>query len=90
MAQDPIVYALPVFFGSIVLEAVIAWRQQRRAYSLADTLTSMNLGTLSQLAAAAAKRSATKSRKARSCPSSISAGRVTVSGGLGGVDMAQL
>ena len=55
MAVDPIFYALPVFFGSILVEAACARVLGKPAYNLQDALTSMNLGTLSQIVGAFAK-----------------------------------
>jgi len=55
MAADPIFYALPVFFGSILVEAACARVMGKRVYDLQDALTSLNLGTLSQIVGAFAK-----------------------------------
>lgn len=47
--MNPIVFAIPVFMASIVLEAWIARRRGARAYDTADALTSLHLGVLSQV-----------------------------------------
>ena len=53
--MNPIVYAFPVFIGTVLLEALIAWRQRRALYSVPDALTSMHLGMLSQVTGAFVK-----------------------------------
>ncbi|MDE2349147.1 MAG: sterol desaturase family protein [Gammaproteobacteria bacterium] len=53
MTTNPILYALPVFFASILLEAAVARRMGRRIYDLRDAITSLNFGTLSQITGAA-------------------------------------
>jgi sterol desaturase/sphingolipid hydroxylase (fatty acid hydroxylase superfamily) len=47
--MDPIVYAIPVFFALMALEAWIGHRRGRKVYRLNDALASISLGTLSQL-----------------------------------------
>ena len=47
---NPIVYAIPVFMASILLEAWIARRRGLRAYDIPDAITSLNFGILSQVA----------------------------------------
>ena len=46
-----IVLATPVFFALIAVEWFISWRRQRQAYALADAISSLNLGVLSQTSA---------------------------------------
>src|SRR5262245_16792458 len=50
--MNPIVYAIPVFMLSILLEALIAWRRQRPLYYAPDAVTSLHLGVLSQVTGA--------------------------------------
>ena len=50
-----IVLATPVFFALIAVEWFISWRRQRQAYALADAISSLNLGVLSQTSAAFTK-----------------------------------
>lgn len=50
--MNPIVYAIPVFMLTILAEAAIARGLGRRVYSLADAVTSLNFGILSQVSAA--------------------------------------
>ena len=50
--MNPIVYAIPVFMLTIVLEAWIARRRGIAAYDIPDALTSLHLGVLSQPASA--------------------------------------
>jgi sterol desaturase/sphingolipid hydroxylase (fatty acid hydroxylase superfamily) len=47
--MDPIVYAIPVFFALMALEAWIGHRRGRKVYRLNDAISSISLGTLSQL-----------------------------------------
>ena len=49
---SPIVYAIPVFMLTILLEAWIARRRGIATYDIPDALTSLHHGVLSQLAAA--------------------------------------
>ena len=51
-AMNPIVYAIPVFLATIVLEAWIARRRGIATYDIPDALTSLHHGVLSQVAAA--------------------------------------
>ena len=44
-----IVLATPVFFALIAVEWVISLRRGRNAYALADAISSLNLGVLSQI-----------------------------------------
>ncbi len=50
--MSPIVYAIPVFLATIVLEAWIARRRGIATYDIPDALTSLHLGTMSQVAGA--------------------------------------
>jgi sterol desaturase/sphingolipid hydroxylase (fatty acid hydroxylase superfamily) len=50
--MNPIVYAIPVFLVTIVLEAWIARRRGIATYDIPDALTSLHHGVLSQVAAA--------------------------------------
>lgn len=50
--MNPIVYAIPVFMLSILAEAALAHRRGRKVYDLADAITSLNFGILSQVSAA--------------------------------------
>lgn len=45
-------YAIPVFMLSILAEAALAHRRGRKVYDLADAITSLNFGILSQVSAA--------------------------------------
>ena len=47
--MNPIVYAIPVFMLTIVLEAWWAWRQRRAVYDIPDAVTSLHHGLLSQV-----------------------------------------
>ncbi|MES2116193.1 MAG: sterol desaturase family protein [Pseudomonadota bacterium] len=47
--MNPIVYAIPVFMLTIVLEAWLAHRRGLAAYDVADALTSLHLGMVSQV-----------------------------------------
>jgi alkylglycerol monooxygenase len=46
--MNPIVYAIPVFMASILLEVVIARWKRVPTYDIPDALTSLHFGTLSQ------------------------------------------
>ena len=46
--MNPIVYAIPVFMASILLEIVIARWKRVPTYDIPDALTSLHFGTLSQ------------------------------------------
>lgn len=48
---NPIVYAIPVFMASILLEAWIAHRRGVATYDIPDAITSLNFGILSQVSA---------------------------------------
>jgi len=48
--MNPIVYAIPVFFILMALEWLIARARGHSAYQAADAITSVSLGTVSQLA----------------------------------------
>ncbi|MBU6377521.1 MAG: sterol desaturase family protein [Gammaproteobacteria bacterium] len=48
--MNPIVYAIPVFMVSILLEAWVAHRRGVHAYDIPDAITSLNFGILSQVA----------------------------------------
>ncbi|GMU42526.1 MAG: hypothetical protein AMXMBFR25_05120 [Lysobacterales bacterium] len=47
--MNPIVYAIPVFFGLIALEYAIARARGRHVYRLGDTINSIGLGAISQI-----------------------------------------
>lgn len=46
---NPIVYAIPVFFGLMAIEWVVAQRRGVRAFRLGDTVSSVGLGAISQV-----------------------------------------
>ena len=48
--MSPIVYAFPIFLGSIAVEAVIARRRGMAVYDIPDMVTSLQTGVLSQVA----------------------------------------
>lgn len=48
MSVSPIFYAVPAFAGLIALEMALAHRRGLRVYRLQDTLTSLNIGVMSQ------------------------------------------
>ncbi len=48
--MNPIVYAIPVFFVLMLVEWLVARARGHAAYQAADAITSVSLGTLSQLA----------------------------------------
>jgi len=50
--MNPIVYAIPVFMLTIVIEALIAWRRRRPLYHVPDAVASLHLGVFSQVAGA--------------------------------------
>jgi alkylglycerol monooxygenase len=50
--MNPIVYAIPVFMLTILIEALIAWRLRRPLYNVPDALTSLHFGVLSQISGA--------------------------------------
>ncbi len=50
--MNPILYAIPVFLLTIVIEAAIAWRRRQPVYDVADAITSLHFGVLSQVAGA--------------------------------------
>lgn len=52
---NPIVYAIPIFLATILIEALVAWWRKAKVFDLADALTSLHLGMMSQLAFAVAK-----------------------------------
>ncbi|MFM8845043.1 MAG: sterol desaturase family protein [Gammaproteobacteria bacterium] len=47
--MNPIIYAIPVFMITILLEAWVARRRGLQVYDLPDAITSLNFGTLSQV-----------------------------------------
>jgi hypothetical protein len=47
--MNPIVYAIPVFMLTIVLEAWWAWRKRLAVYDIPDAVTSLHHGLLSQV-----------------------------------------
>ena len=49
--MNPIVYAIPVFILTIALEAWLAHRQRIATYDIADAITSLHFGMLSQVSA---------------------------------------
>ncbi len=48
---NPIVYAIPVFLATILVEAWVAWRRGIPTYDVPDAITSLQFGVLSQIAA---------------------------------------
>jgi len=48
---NPIVYAIPVFMATIALEAWLAHRRRIATYDVADAITSLHFGVLSQVSA---------------------------------------
>jgi alkylglycerol monooxygenase len=52
---DPIVFAIPIFFATIGLEAWIAKRRGLSLYDVADALTSISIGMLSLIASSFSK-----------------------------------
>jgi sterol desaturase/sphingolipid hydroxylase (fatty acid hydroxylase superfamily) len=50
---DPVVYAVPAFILLLVVEMIISLRRDKSRYETRDTLTSLMLGTVSQVAGAA-------------------------------------
>ncbi|MCB1626749.1 MAG: sterol desaturase family protein [Xanthomonadales bacterium] len=53
--MDPIVFAIPMFFALMGLEAWWGWRRGRPVYRLNDAIASISLGTYSQLTGLAGK-----------------------------------
>ena len=53
--MNPIVYAIPVFMLTILAEAWIAQRRDVRTYDIADAITSLHFGVLSQVSGAFTK-----------------------------------
>jgi sterol desaturase/sphingolipid hydroxylase (fatty acid hydroxylase superfamily) len=53
--MNPIVYAIPVFMLTIVIELIVAARRRLAPYDLADAITSLHFGVLSQVAGAFTK-----------------------------------
>ncbi|NQD37161.1 sterol desaturase family protein [Permianibacter sp. IMCC34836] len=53
--MNPIVYAIPVFMLSILVEAWFAYRKRLPSYDVADAITSLHFGVLSQVAGAFTK-----------------------------------
>ena len=49
---DPVVYAVPAFILLLIAEMVISLRADKSRYEARDTLTSLMLGTVSQVAGA--------------------------------------
>ena len=47
--MNPIVYAIPVFMASILIEAWVARRRGVKIYDIPDAITSLNFGILSQV-----------------------------------------
>ena len=47
--MNPILFAIPVFLITILLEAFFAWRKNRMVYDIPDAVTSLHHGVLSQL-----------------------------------------
>ncbi len=47
--MNPMLYAIPIFMASIVIEALIARRRAPGAYDIPDALTSLHFGILSQV-----------------------------------------
>ena len=50
---DPVVYAVPAFILLLIAEMLISLRADKSRYEARDTLTSLMLGTISQVAGAA-------------------------------------
>ena len=48
--MSPILYAFPVFLGTIAIEAGLLRRRGRPGYDIPDALTSLHAGVLSQVA----------------------------------------
>ena len=46
--MNPIVYAIPVFFALMLIEAGVGWRRGVTVYRLGDAISSIGLGTVSQ------------------------------------------
>jgi sterol desaturase/sphingolipid hydroxylase (fatty acid hydroxylase superfamily) len=53
--MNPILYAIPVFAITILIEMAVAWWRRARIYDLADAITSLQLGVLSQVSGLALK-----------------------------------
>src|SRR3546814_20787528 len=49
---DPVVYAVPAFILLLIAEMIISLRADKSRYEARDTLTSLMLGTVSQVAGA--------------------------------------
>ena len=49
---DPVVYAVPAFILLLIAEMIVSLRKDRSRYEARDTLTSLMLGTVSQVAGA--------------------------------------
>ena len=49
---DPVVYAVPAFILLLIVEMVVSLRRDKSRYEARDTLTSLMLGTVSQVAGA--------------------------------------
>src|SRR3546814_15882041 len=47
---DPVVYAVPAFILLLIVEMLISLRRDKSRYEVRDTLTSLMLGTVSQVA----------------------------------------
>lgn len=47
--MNPIIYAIPVFILTMLIEIWAAWRRGVKAYDLADSISSLQLGVLSQV-----------------------------------------
>lgn len=50
--MNPIVFAIPIFMLSILLEAWLCYRRRNGAYNISDAITSLHLGVLSQVSGA--------------------------------------
>src|SRR3546814_6930096 len=50
---DPVVYAVPSFILLLIVEMLISLRRDKSRYEVRDTLTSLMLGTVRQVAGAA-------------------------------------
>ncbi len=50
--MSPIAYAIPIFMLSILVEYLLARRRAPSAYDIADGVTSLHFGVLSQIAGA--------------------------------------
>ena len=52
---NPIIYAVPVFLAMMALEFAVERHRSQPVYRMADTISSLSLGILSQLVAVSSK-----------------------------------